>query len=576
MRYKYLYSTLIVGVFLFFSGCSFFDGNVELEALIPKNPSFVFTVDFTSDTQVKDFKDIGNMFYGDKLLKLVLDGYDKALLSSDDDIVDYLSSTKLIGPILSNDWKLGVAVVYPDKVDEEPEFYIYGQFAKKDLVVNALNKFAGDVDESFYKGRGIKYWNYSSEDIYIAQYNDIFLLTQSSELRDNAISRLREGNGFNNNSRFLKMKKMASDDYFSYFYADFAGFDKFLSDVGEENFVNFSLFDALDAYGVVFRARRDRLSVYSKGFLNDFDAYSRALPVSFDDYDALLDVVPADGLISYIGGVNLYKALENFNLYANAYNKVDEQSFEFPKIISYISKSLNVDEKVVNELFSSDFAFSVNVAENMSYPSISLFFDVSDDDVEDVKLLARSLDSYFDRVVKSLVASLASTDSSLEKVISRDVVMVNGGALHRIAWNWDVLPDRAIEDIVGTSGVDVDSLKLELYYGLTGDNKFVVSLYPDFDKVYRQNVLEDSDFYKEYLKKFGNSYGDFRTIFRFAPVYKLVDTYLNEFNDEYPSFEDYLTALKHLDYIVSAVNGDDTSVESRVDFVVDTFFEDLP
>jgi len=56
--------------------------------------------------------------------------------------------------------------------------------------------------------------------------------------------------------------------------------------------------------------------------------------------------------------------------------------------------------------------------------------------------------------------------------------------------DWSGVPEESLAQFQSVPGLDMAKLNLSLYYGVTGDNVFVLGLYPNLEDVYGKGGLE--------------------------------------------------------------------------------------
>jgi hypothetical protein len=156
-------------------------------------------------------------------------------------------------------------------------------------------------------------------------------------------------------------------------------------------------------------------------------------------------------------------------------------------------------------LLDSPHAISISDKGNF-LPAIAFYFQLKNDDVEKAKSLLTDFDAYVDEVVLEVNKVMPAAEGQTSS-IKKDLIVANGGALHKVFVDWKAVPQAIITDWSTKSGIDVTSVKNEFYYGLMGDNVFVIAWYPDFPEAYGKDVLSQDADYKEAFGKLGSGYG---------------------------------------------------------------------
>jgi len=156
-------------------------------------------------------------------------------------------------------------------------------------------------------------------------------------------------------------------------------------------------------------------------------------------------------------------------------------------------------------------------------PTVSFYLQVDKDSVDNARKLAGGVSTYMDLVIIGLNEELKA--NNLDEIIKKEVKMVEGATLQKVYVDWTAIPEARVSELSEQFGINVLTLKIELYYGVLNDGVFVVALYPDFIDVYGKEVLSESDYYKEMRARAGEAYGRSVAFFRMSPVLELVDRY---------------------------------------------------
>jgi len=130
------------------------------------------------------------------------------------------------------------------------------------------------------------------------------------------------------------------------------------------------------------------------------------------------------------------------------------------------------------------------------YPSMGYFVQLEEEQVEAAKKIVGAMDGYLDELVEMLNVFMPP-ESGLKDAIKKDSVIVKGGVVKRIYLDWEGLSPEILEMLRSQNVVDISDLKIELFYGVTGDKKFVVALYPDFQNRYLRDGLDKNE---EFMK----------------------------------------------------------------------------
>ncbi|MBI4232796.1 hypothetical protein HY605_06205 [Candidatus Peregrinibacteria bacterium] len=230
----------------------------------------------------------------------------------------------------------------------------------------------------------------------------------------------------------------------------------------------------------------------------------------------------------------------------------------YEEILAAVAEMADISVDEVKEILDSPMALAFS--DNGSLvPTFSIYFEIDEDLTAQAKQLAGALDDWMSEFVGEFEDSLLTGFGvPVEGALKKDVVLVNGGGVHRIYLDWSVLPEEAMAGFA-MPGLDFEDLSLEFYYGLTGDNVFVIGFEPNFEQNFGKNALADSERYKEAVSKVEDSYGYTVNFFDVQPLIGLIDRYVELARvakaisaSEIAQYDKVMAFVRRFEYMISA------------------------
>lgn len=540
----------LLGLFLF-SACkgeSSTLADATLESALPKDSPFVFVLDYSNGDQIDAFRDLKDRFPETDLSEKF------QALAFDPEVTD-IDYEHDIEPFLDGKWKIGIGMVFSEDINfetfeiegfgnfEDFEIYIVGEFEESDAFEDFLNL---SMEESYgedfdYEEDGeIKYWSNDDDLLYFVRYNDVFVLTNNPDSREGAVERMADGSGFNTNIETTQAVSALASENLGYFYMDFsvlAGFlTNFYASMGMTDFGKY--FEGMDDVYAVWFADDDGIMIVSQNKVIDPAFYEEFLPDGTYDL-SLKDYVNGDGLIAFSESANFGSYLQNFiQGFAAGYNSVDSgfdpgtletnvlgsQDNSYQELLDELSSLGDVESEDLGEILNSPFAFAMSDVGGY-IPTLAFYVQVDESQAENAKKLTAALDEYMDKIIvefDNLMQQFGGTDIGL---IKKDLEVVSGGGLHKLYVDWAAASPETLSGLA-LAGLSPDDLKIELYYGITGNNVFAVALYPDFQNSYGKNPVSEKEDFKEGFEKVGGSETFYISYFSFRPLIDIAGRYL--------------------------------------------------
>lgn len=511
-------------------------GDRSLEAAFSKDSILVMMVDFSSDTQVKNFNNLIDQFPTTGLMGYIPTAFDSEFKDQS------LSWKDDISPILAGKWSVGVGVGVPNEKDSainnSPKFVISAKFSESTKVSALLNKLLAGKNDfwknvKYEKKDGVEYWTEDSRKMYWAMDNNILVAAMTEQDRSDALARLDKDDGIDKSDSFSRYSKKEGGGFATYYFNSKALLALANPTKDSDKKLLMVLGVVKDSYTGVF-ADEDGFRGLSQAAV---DEKSEGFKKLFSDPSyklSFIDKVNSKGLFFYTEGSRLSSGLlalvlgeeavnsaatkpavdnsAGSSLQTNVLGALGVTSADVPDAISPIpveGQSLRglIGDFVKKIMFLLDSPYAISISDKDNYlPAVAFYFKIQDADLAQAKGLLTDFDGYVDNVileVNKVIPAIEGQTSALKK----DVVAMNGGALHKVYVDWKAVPQEMINDWSNQSGINVTSVKNQFYYGLMGDNTFVIAWYPDFPNEYGKDVLAQNADYKESFGRLGDGYG---------------------------------------------------------------------
>ncbi|MDP2643033.1 MAG: hypothetical protein Q8P62_04280 [Candidatus Peregrinibacteria bacterium] len=484
MKKIFILAALSIAVF---SGCKFwpFGGNVLPEAALLKDSQFVMAVDHSDGEQVGNMKKLIGMLpdYG------LGEQFENDLFNEEDLKKDGLDYKEDLLPILEGDWKASVAIDL-SKID------------------GGLG--GGGISVAFYTDEKSKMKNFldksKSKTFLYGNDGGLFVFGNTQAEVDGALGRLKDGTGFDSNENFKNASKNSKGNL-GYIYLETGeGLKKFLGSLGADEK---AIADAEERMKVIKNmyaeivAKEDGFGFEGFGNLvEDKDIVTKNLPYSGKKL-SLFNKVPLESPIFYWEMPEIGQYIGNFlagfkmGLQGGTSDEPLDVQKGYDDFLAFVSEFAGVSKDEVIGILGSPFALAVGDS-GEKYPTISFYFDVDEKYTGAAKKITASFDLYVDAIIGEFEGMIGA-----EGALKKDVNVVKGGGLNKLYVDFNAIPEEMFAGFNLIPGFDVKKMKIEIYYGLTGDNVFVVSLYPEFNKVYGENIVGKDKDVAEVLEKIG-------------------------------------------------------------------------
>lgn len=510
-----------------------------VDSAFSKNSLMVMTVDFSDDNQVKNFNNLVDQFPTTGFMGFIpkaFDGQGK---------VDGFTWKEDVQPILDGKWKLGVGISAPAKEAVEtnngPKIIFAGKFSETAKVKSLLDKFVANkkgvfADMKYEKKDGVEYWIGASNQFYLALDKDVFIIAPNEADMAEGVKTLDDNEGLDKSDNFKTYSKNQGGGLMTYYFNSKDIIDKADPKDGVGKWLVEMLGSVTDEYSGIF-ADADGFRSMMEANVDEKSSGFKKLLADPSYKLSLIDKVNSKGLFFYVEGGSLKNGFLSYLLDAGnsaekptTDNVLGALGLNAPSSIADVSSPTSEYGtafeflKKIDVLLSSPYAISISDKENY-LPAIALYFQLKNDDVEKGKQLITDFDGYVDEVLVEVNKVLPAVDGQIS-FAKKDVIVVNGAALHKVYVDWKAVPQDLINEWSTKSGINVTTVRNEFYYGLMGDNTFVIAWYPDFPTVYGKDVLAQNADYKEAFAKLGDGYGMSVSYLDTKPLITFVDKFL--------------------------------------------------
>lgn len=509
--------------------------SVDPETVLPEDTFFAFAVDLTDDGQRRILKNLFKKFPK-------FEFSDEAEESFFDDVAPLEKEIrKSLMKVLGGEWKLVVGLQHKE-VEEVatpalPSGFVeaengvgdgYGGFKVSgatnlaaatgtldddfDLVVfmslksDKIRKVVDMLDsayaskgpEAYEKGKidDVDFWYNKDGDYKIYRFGDTIFSASDKDSDADMIARVKSGQGFNKNVKFSVKKQASAYPNLGFVYFDAEKGKDYVSDIAKEsgfyrmgNLVNDAFLTAVAVdSGVRF---------FGESGLSEKE-YSLNL----------IEKVPGEGMIWYSEQADFSEVITGvFAGFATGYVPVsglDDPKAQLPGVYKSYEDVLQDLEETFDGVKASDLdkVFKSPFAVGFSYPggflpALGLYIQLNEENVKAADKLVTALGNYANEVVADFDEfAVKQGVPEVKGVMTQGVTAVQGGAARKVFLDWKKMPQDLMSSLSMLKGVNMDEVKLEFYYGVTGDNVLFVVFYPDFDKVYGTESLLQNPLFK--------------------------------------------------------------------------------
>lgn len=519
--------------------------NKSIEMLFPKDSAGVFVLDSYSGENMDYVEKLEEQFPETDLDAKITDWLNEQFSEKD------ISYEEDVEPIFDDEWMFGASVSVPDNFQESDfqgedafdgvDIFIAGKFEEADKVQKLMETIMKRKVYIYKEDGDFQFWTKEDEDFYMARYGKIIFVTNSKEGRDAAVARLTTGadgfvaaveKGFAGNLGYM----FVDGEVLYEFYEGFFG--KLYSYAGVDEDIK-NRFSMLGDVWSTIGPDEGGTKTYTTVQVNESAGDLSTLVGNPDYRIAFPSKVNGKGVIFYLETSGIATGLRQFvNSFMAGYDAaknplVFSESGEgivsstrdyYDEFLASLEGSTGATKDELDGLLEVPMAFAVSDSGGF-IPTFSFYFQFDPEQAEIVKKLTQALDVYMDKVIVEFDALMVDAEVPTG-AFKKDLELVNGGGLHKLYLDWNSLPEKYLAQANLIPGLNLTDQKIEFYYGVTGNDVFVLSLYPDFPESYGVDVLGDDVDFKEALGKVeGNdAYGI--EYFATKPVFDIIDRYL--------------------------------------------------
>ena len=482
---------VMLGSLTLLSGC-FGGSDNRAGVVIPADADFVIMFDYTDGpgSQRAELEALFEALPAVEFKEELVESFYDDVLPADKELREKVQQ------IVAGEWQMAMAVeevnafdidnfdVALENGDANMNIGLY--FEEADLFEEVL-LMEGEVTVTKEDGFIVYYDKDSDEKIY--RDGGLFALTTNKGEEESLKERMKSG------EVAFDLKDDSSKLGYLYVDADMQSYGEYLT-------LSMPQLDAEDVGDVYLKLTVDG----GLRFSGDLEFDAGALEEGEVNYKGeLLGKVPGDGAIFYYESFDFAKLVAKLQETTNSTIGKLEGSGQGPDysyldLINTIADTFGVSDEAVEAVFSSPFAFQLGY-EGGYVPVIALYLQLEEDETEMAREMKEGMDQYTDEVAAWFdVMMSADLGVEVEGALKVETTSVMGGPATKMSLDWEAMPPELL-GMSAAFGPDfkMNDLKFELYYGVTGDDVFFVSFYPDFDQAYGESVLGESATIEEAL-----------------------------------------------------------------------------
>lgn len=534
----------LIAIFAFAACKADISENISIETVFPENSSGVFVLDHSDGDQIEKLEDLKSQFPE-------IDAWEKVIGFVDEEFSDKdISYEKDLKPIFEDEWQFGFSVTVPENFGEVEEgepavdlgLLFAGKFSEADEVQELMETLMKRKVYIYKEDGDFQYWTKEDDKFYMARYGELIFVTNTEENRAAAVARITAGSG-----GFVPDKTKIAEAGLGYMFVSgkvlFEAYDKFFGELYSYVGVDEELknqFSALgDIYGT-FAADKDGISIDSSVDVDEEAGDISGIVRNTDYRINFPEKVNGKGVFFYSEQSSLALYLKSFvNSFMSGFNAAKdplifaegEGAIEtvsrdyYAEFLASLEGLTGASGEELEGLFEAPVAVALSDSGGF-IPTFSFYFQFDPEQAEIAKKLTQALDIYMDKVIAEFDALMVDAGVATG-ALKKDLELVNGGGLHRLYLDWNALPEETLAQANLIPGLNLTEQKIEVYYGVTGDDVFVLSLYPDFPESYGVDVLAYDANFKEAFEKVDGQHSAYQLdYFATAPLFDIADRYL--------------------------------------------------
>lgn len=515
--------TLVFLLFLglFFTSCSFFreptvfekavqsKSGAIAEALLPQDVLFSVSVNYLSSGQKGLYEALLGKFSKYEFVQNVFKDFINRELEPFGILVDP-DLKNIIGE--NSRFVFTVAGSSQNESDKRLFYYLnvylsrpenFGPFYDK------LKKSGLFVEENYGGALILTESSKSDTSLYLFRIKDLLLIGNGFERAKNMID-MDRSQSLIARKYFERITAKLTEPHIAFIYIDYGNLAKYLkfssgkNDLDEKKYLSFNDFEA---YGISIQSQNQGFKLRSSGILKSGVSIENQNRYLYRDF-------PGRDILVLIEGFNLQSLLKGF------FNLLSAQSSEFEAIYSFLRKSF---KEVTARDFENDFLSWMNKGYLLSLqnngnkiiPGLSLLIDASSNP-EQAKEFFKRLDAQIEEYIQSIKKKYEPAAEAIVK----EKILIDGANFSMVEVDFNKLKLKDMGTGFMAIPLSLFSENAILYYGMTLDNRFVISTYQKFQGDYKIETTASNDNFQNlqnYLSDAKNSltYVDFGEISRY-------------------------------------------------------------
>ncbi len=521
---------------------------VIMEDFLPQETVIAFNINTQDKSQREKLNNLKDLFP-----KKDLEGITKAFIEEVDLKLENLtlSFKDDIKPLLSDSFRvlIGMSGEF-DSEDSEPEPYVVFTVADAKKAEEVFDKVAS-ADDNVEKTEvfGFTALDNAKEDSYLVLYKDTVLVTSTRDLRHAAVKRMK------NNEASIRSNEKYMDRINSITYPNL-GTAYIDIEVLFKQFegINPAVTEMMKAEAFAFIAEDDGIKIIAQVDFNpntegEFNLadFSYREPYMYKN-------LPGNDLIMYVESNDL-KTLFDFETKLLLIEEKDKEDFE--DSVRMMKKFIGLDlyEDILSWM-DNGYAFVIQRNEGI-IPGITLYIDAKSN-LEGAQKTIDILDAAVSKGLEEAKNGITKNENSeidIEEILKKDTVNLAGKEVNRVQIDFTSLTGEQLEEAGLPEGLF--SEPIEFYYGITGNDYFVVSTrtgldsdFKDAEKVSSNNdVAESQKYIKGYPYQLTFISIDETTVYvdNFVKLMQLIEGPFDEKQKEaYEKVKSYFAPIKYL------------------------------
>jgi hypothetical protein len=427
------------------------------------------SINTQDENQREKFNNLKALFPSEDLEKLTEEMIEEMTVEFDEMAISYSED---IEPLLADSFRvmIGLAGNFENE-KEDPDVYVALTIGDKEKAEALIDKVA-ESNEDATKSEifGYPALDNEEEEMYLVLYKDTVLVTSTQILRHDAVKRMKNNEeSLRSNENFIKTLESLPTPNLGYAYIDIQSMFTKIGELEEE--IELPIADSLYAEAFAFMAEDDGVRMLVQVAFNpDAETFNFADFPYKEPY--LYKQLPGDDLVMYSESYDI-QTLFDLEMEVLLIEESDKEDFEEFKVMLKQMVGLDLEKDILSWM---DKGYALVIQRNKGIvPGISLYVDASSDS-EGAKKVVDVFDAALAQFVEGMIAE-APEGLDASEIIKKEVVEVGDSELNRVQFDFTNLTEEQLFE----AGLPQDFFiePMELYYGITSDNYFVLSTRTD-------------------------------------------------------------------------------------------------